>query len=274
MKKKFSFLILLIIFSLSACNFTDGEDLNLFDKLSFFTDDLSSIFRKKKTDDRDKLYKNIEKEKDKNEKINWIYQNFDNLSDTDINLVGNDTDISEFIYNYHNGIYEFDYYEGESVDFNRKTPFYLQWDNRWAYNKLGSSVIGFTACGPTSIAMILNRLNPNLNLNPKILSEDADNFMTNEGIDWSFFTYASNKYGFNIKTVGLDKDQMIEILKDYPLLVSVKSGYFTLGGHILVIDSYKNGKFIINDPNSIKNSQKTWTFNQLKDDIVNMWLIY
>ncbi|NVF10716.1 C39 family peptidase [Anaerococcus sp. AGMB00486] len=275
MKTKFNLLIIIFLFIFSSCSFkSDDSNISIFEKVTYFFEDMESIFRKKKTDDRDILYKNIEKNKDKNDKINWIYNNFDNLSETDINLVGNDLDLSEFVYNYNNGIYDFENYDGESVSFNRLTPYYIQWDNRWAYNRLGSSVIGYAGCGPTSISMILNRLNPNLDLNPAILSSDAENYMTDNGIDWSFFTFAANKYGFNIKTIDLDEDKMIEILKQYPLLISVNKGYFTLSGHILVIDSYKNGKFIVNDPNSIKNSEKTWTFNQLKDEIANIWLLY
>lgn len=275
MKRKFKVLLTMLILILSSCSFENNDsDMNIFDKVIYFFEDMGSIFRTKKTDDKDTLFRNIEKNKDKNDKINWIYNNIDNLSDTDIYLVGNDIDLSEFIYNYHNGIYDFEYYEGESVDFNRLTPYYLQWDNRWAYNRLGSSVIGYAGCGPTSMAMILNRLNPNLKLNPAILSSDAENYMTNNGIDWSYFTYVSNKYGFNIKTIGRDKENLINLLKDYPILISVNEGYFTLSGHILVIDSYRNGKFIINDPNSIKNSEKTWTYKQLEDQIANIWLIY
>lgn len=54
----------------------------------------------------------------------------------------------------------------------------------------------------------------------------------------------------------------------------MNKGYFTLFGHILVIDSYKNGRFVINDPNSMKNSEKSWSYNSIKDQIANIWLVY
>lgn len=35
-----------------------------------------------------------------------------------------------------------DYYTGESVDFNREIPFYLQWDRRWGReNYAGGNIV-------------------------------------------------------------------------------------------------------------------------------------
>ncbi len=132
------------------------------------------IFNKEKTDDMDELYKNIEKHKDDNEKINWLYENFDSLTDSEIYLVGNDIDTCEFVYNLKNGIVDFEYYPGESVNYGRLTPYFLQWDNRWAYNNLGNSNIGFAGCGPTSMAMVLKRLNPNLDISPSNIAQDVN----------------------------------------------------------------------------------------------------
>lgn len=56
------------------------------------------------------------------------------------------------------------------------------------------------------------------------------------------------------------------------LIVSVKPGIFTERGHIIVIKGYnKNGDFLINDPNSIVNTNKTWSFDELKNEIRKIW---
>ncbi|MDU5342481.1 C39 family peptidase [Anaerococcus vaginalis] len=268
MKKflKFIFLIFLvvIIFSLvKSSSIMGGVD-----------DLIGLVFNKEKTDDMDELYKNIEKHKDDNEKINWLYENFDSLTDSEIYLVGNDIDTCEFVYNLKNGIVDFEYYPGESVNYGRLTPYFLQWDNRWAYNNLGNSNIGFAGCGPTSMAMVLKRLNPNLDISPLNIAQDAQSYMGSEGIEWKFFADEANKYGHNIENIENDKDAMINALDRGSLIVSVNKGYFTLFGHILVIDSYKNGRFVINDPNSMKNSEKSWSYNSIKDQIANIWLVY
>ena len=42
----------------------------------------------------------------------------------------------------------------------------------------------------------------------------------------------------------------------------------------MVIDSVKDDNFLINDPNSIKNSKIEWPYQDIQDQIVKLWLIY
>lgn len=227
-----------------------------------------------KSDNKSELILNIKKEINNNPKAKWVYDNFYKINDVDAYLSGNDLDTIEFVYNMNNNITKFPYSEGESLKLNRKTPMYLQWDNRWAYNKLGDRNIGVNGCGPTSMAMILSRLKDDPSITPDKVAEDAKTYMVAEGISWNFFNDYKNKYNYNIENVNLDENLMKKALEKGPLLVSVKKGYFTLYGHLFVIDSYKDGKFLINDPNSIKNSKREWTFDEIKDQIIHIWSIY
>lgn len=233
--------------------------------------DLSTDY---KSDNKSELILNIKKEINNNPKAKWVYDNFYKINDVDAYLSGNDLDTIEFVYNMNNNITKFPYSEGESLKLNRKTPMYLQWDNRWAYNKLGDRNIGVNGCGPTSMAMILSRLKDDPSITPDKIAEDAKSYMVAEGISWNFFNDYKNKYNYNIENVNLDENLMKKALEKGPLLVSVKKGYFTLYGHLFVIDSYKDGKFLINDPNSIKNSKREWTFDEIKDQIIHIWSIY
>lgn len=227
-----------------------------------------------KTVDENKLKSYLYKNINGNYKLKWIYQNFDKLDYIEKVLIGNDVDTCEFIYNKNNGITEFNLFNGQSIDLHRKTPYYVQWDNRWAYLPLGANGdIGISGCGPTSIAMIFSRLLNDKKINPKIISQDAQKFMTSEGILWDFFKYESDKYNLKIKNVDNNKKKIEKALNKGPLLVSVKSGYFTTLGHIIVIDSIKNDKLLINDPNPVKNSKIEWTYEEIANQISNIWLI-
>lgn len=229
---------------------------------------------KLKSDNKDELKKNIESWLGENPKAKWIYDNFDDLDNIDAYLAGNDEDTIEFVYNMNNGLTNFPYTPGQSVDLERKTPYFIQWDNRWAYNKLGNRNIGISGCGPTSMAMILSRLKKDDSITPDKIAKDAQNYMGNEGISWNFFYDGAKKYDYKIEDVALNEEAMKKALEKGPLLVSVNRGYFTLFGHIFVIDSYKDGKFIINDPNSLRNSKIEWTFDQISNQIVKIWSIY
>lgn len=229
---------------------------------------------KLKSDNKDELKKNIESWLGENPKAKWVYDNFDDLDNVDAYLAGNDEDTIEFVYNMNNGLTNFPYTPGQSVDLERKTPYFIQWDNRWAYNKLGNRNIGISGCGPTSMAMILSRLKKDNSITPDKIAKDAQNYMGNEGISWNFFYDGAKKYDYEIEDVALNEEAMKKALGKGPLLVSVNRGYFTLFGHIFVIDSYKDGKFIINDPNSLRNSKIEWTFDQISNQIVKIWSIY
>lgn len=229
---------------------------------------------KAKSDVKEEIIKNVEKQAASDPKAKWVYDNYYNISNVEAYLTGNDTDTIEFVYNMNNGKTEFKSTPGESIKLNRKTPYYIQWDNRWAYLDLGERNIGISGCGPTSVSMVLSRLKNDPNITPDKVAKDAKSYMTSEGISWNFFSKEAEKYNYAVKDINLDENEMKKALKSGPLIVSVKKGYFTLFGHIFVIDSYKDGKFLINDPNSVKNTMRPWTYDEIKDQIVHIWQIY
>lgn len=281
--------ILLSLLSLTSCSkeseidikgFIDEESVKIIEDLKTlasdtfkrknFLDFKYEVKPKKKSDIKEDLIKNVEAAAKKDKKAQWVYDNFYNLDDVDAYLTGNDPDTIEFIYNKNHKFTDFNFYKGESVKLKRKTPYYLQWDNRWAYDNLYPTNIGISGCGPTSLSMIISRLTNNL-IYPNEMAQKASKFMNDGGMDWAFIDHIAKEYNLKVTDINLDKDKMIKSLEDGPLLISVGRGYFTLYGHILVIDSYKDGKFIINDPNSVKNSIIGWEYDDISDQILKIW---
>lgn len=302
--KKQLFLVPVLLISLSSCTSSfgnknegliDQENMNIVSEINELAIDtflknsnksLSDVVienenkidqnftPKEKSDVKEDIIKNLEKYIDKDPKAHWVYDNFFNITNVEAYLTGNDPDTVEFVYNMNHNITDFPKTPGESIELGRKTPYYLQWDNRWAYDELGQRNIGISGCGPTSTAMVLSRIKNDPTITPDKISKDAKNYMTSEGISWNFFKDEAEKYKLNTKEINLNEKEMIEALKKGPIIVSVNRGYFTLFGHIFVIDSYKDGKFIVNDPNSIKNTMRPWTFDEISNQIAHMWQIY
>ena len=282
-------IVLLSLFSLTSCSkgpdidikgFIDEESVKIIEDLKTlasdtfkrknFLDFKYEVKPKKKSDIKEDLIKNVEAAAKKDKKAQWVYDNFYNLDDVDAYLTGNDPDTIEFVYNKNHKFTDFNFYKGESVKLKRKTPYYLQWDNRWAYDNLYPTNIGISGCGPTSLSMIISRLTNNL-IYPNEMAQKASKFMNDGGMDWAFIDHIAKEYNLKVTDINLDKDKMIKALEYGPLLISVGRGYFTLYGHILVIDSYKDGKFIINDPNSVKNSIIEWDYDDISDQILKIW---
>ena len=292
-------LILLIIFPLTSCSKKESSGIknenfsNTLRDVEYITKkyvnydkdakanmlsiiDNDEYFQARIKTNKEKELKSYIKEKSSgNKKLKWIYDNFDKLNYGEKVLVGNDDDACDYVYNCHNNKKDFNFFDGQSLNLHRKTPYYLQWDNRWAYdNLIGDDNIGIAGCGPTSMAMVLSRLFDDEKINPKLIAQDAKNHMTEDGVYWSFFEFEAKKYKVKIEDIENTEKDLKNALKKGPIVVSVKQGYFTTGGHIMVIDSMKDDKLLINDPNSIKNSKIEWPYKDIQDQFVKLWLMY
>ena len=234
--------ILLSLLSLTSCSkeseidikgFIDEESVKIIEDLKTlasdtfkrknFLDFKYEVKPKKKSDIKEDLIKNVEAAAKKDKKAQWVYDNFYNLDDVDAYLTGNDPDTIEFIYNKNHKFTDFNFYKGESVKLKRKTPYYLQWDNRWAYDNLYPTNIGISGCGPTSLSMIISRLTNNL-IYPNEMAQKASKFMNDGGMDWAFIDHIAKEYNLKVTDINLDKDKMIKSLEDGPLLISVGRG--------------------------------------------------
>ena len=73
--------------------------------------------------------------------------------------------------------------------------------------------------------------------------------------------------------IPLDENRVYSNLEvGNPIICSVGPGDFTTEGHFIVLAGLEDGKIIVNDPNSRKNSKKRWTFDEIKGQIKNLWV--
>ncbi len=89
---------------------------------------------------------------------------------------------------------------------------------------------------------------------------------------WSLMTEGCQHFGLIGTQLGLDETAMANTLDaGYPIICSVGPGDFTENGHFIVLTGYENGAFHVNDPNSRIRSERVWTFDELQDQIWNLW---
>lgn len=156
-------------------------------------------------------------------------------------------------------------------------PLFIQWDKRWGYKKYGNDVAGLTACGPTALSMVAFHLTGNKDLTPdKIMDFAVENGYCIEGVgsSWDLISKGSKKLGLNAKELPLSEKTIVNNLKKgNPVICVVGPGHFTKRGHFIVLYSYKDGKIMVKDPNSYKNSETLYEFYEIKDEIKNLWAI-
>lgn len=165
-----------------------------------------------------------------------------------------------------------DNFTGESVDFKRDIPYYLQWDRRWGQKKYTDENIAINGCGPTSMAMVVSGLLKDDSITPVDMAKHEE-YAEGSGTGWKYFTEVPKKYGIKVKELSTNEKIFKNELKSgRPIIVNVSAGDFSSIGHYIVLVGVdEDGMFIINDSNSPTNTSEKWSFERLKPQIKNAW---
>lgn len=174
----------------------------------------------------------------------------------------------------HNKTHEIDlseYADSETV------PLFIQWDQRWGYIPYGADMAAITACGPVCLSMVAYHLTGNENMSPdKIIQFALDEgyCVPGNGTAWTLISKGAQKLGLNVKQLPLVKSRICnELNAGNPVICIMGPGIFTTTGHFIVLTGYEDGKFRVNDPNSIVRSSQLWSYEQFQDQVRNLWAI-
>lgn len=156
-------------------------------------------------------------------------------------------------------------------------PYFIQYDSRWGFAEYGGGVIGYTACGPTCLAMAAAGITGDESYTPLYMSEYAEQngyYVSGTGTAWSLFTNGVSEFGLAGQEISVDEYDMFKRLRRGEVIIaSMSYGDFTYSGHFIVIYGYALGSFKIYDPSSIERSERTWSIEQLNGQIAQLWSI-
>lgn len=154
-------------------------------------------------------------------------------------------------------------------------PLFMQWDKRWGYMQYGNDVAGLTACGPVCLSMVATYLLQDTDYSPDYMIQWAiDNGYCVEGSGslWTLISEGGEQLGMDVTELPLDKGRIIDNLTvGNPIICIMGPGDFTTKGHFIVMTGYENGKIRVNDPNSVRNSEDEWDYDEISDQIQNLW---
>ncbi len=164
-----------------------------------------------------------------------------------------------------------DYDPGQGV------PLLMQWDPRWGYLQYGSDVVGITGCGPVCLAMAGFYVTEDPGFSPDKMVEFAlENgyYSKGNGSSWTLISEGGVKLGLDVTEIPLVKKRIFDNLEvGNPIICAMGAGDFTSSGHYIVMVGTQDGKIRIHDPNSYENSGKLWEYEQIEDQIRNLWVI-
>ena len=171
------------------------------------------------------------------------------------------------------------------IEFKKEVPHLYQWDTRWGYKMYGSDAMGITGCGPTALSMVALYILKNKKYTPDYIADFAIEegyAVEGSGTSWSLMSEGAESLGILSIDVSPVEDEMAaQLLAGRPLICIMGKGHFTSNGHFIVITGYEvgdttdgiytNGKFIVNDPNCVENSNKKWTYEEIQNEIGKIW---
>lgn len=155
-------------------------------------------------------------------------------------------------------------------------PLFLQWDERWGYETYGSDFLAVTGCGPTCLSMVWCGLSGDTDWNPLEVAQMAEEqgfYVEGAGSSWDLMTEGAERLGLTADSVIYDAEHILEKLEQgIPIICIMRPGDFTTSGHFIVLTGLDNdGKVTVCDPNSRKNSEKSWDVEDLIPQIKNLW---
>lgn len=165
-----------------------------------------------------------------------------------------------------------------SADVNAgEIPFFLQWDERWGYRSYGGDFLAVTGCGPTALSMVYVGLTGDTSMNPYEVAKRAEKegyYVKGSGSEWSMMTGLASELGLSAKELGLDADLIWKKLEEgHPIICIMGPGDFTTTGHYIVLTAVTgDGSIQVHDPNSPKNSDRTWDVEKLMAQTKNLWV--
>ena len=105
-------------------------------------------------------------------------------------------------------------------------------------------------------------------------AEENGYYAKGYGSSWTLISEGGVKLGLDVTEIPLVKKRITDNLEvGNPIICAMGKGDFTSSGHYIVLIGLKDGKFIVNDPNSPENSQKLWSYEQIQGQIRNLWVI-
>lgn len=226
---------------------------------------------------REQVLERLEELGESNEMIEEIFQESYSYPDKLLEALANNPEMADFVKGYpeNDGKTSGGLTEKElSQDF----PLFLQWDPRWGYGKYGDdSNIGLSGCGPTCLSMALYYLTENESLTPdKIAAYSMKNgyYISGTGTAWALLEEVPAQYGIEVSQPKAEESVMKTALDHGNIIIcSVGPGDFTVGGHFIVIYGYDKSGFLVNDPNCVARSRRSWTFSELKGQMKNIWVL-
>ena len=114
-------------------------------------------------------------------------------------------------------------------------------------------------------------------MNPLSVAQFAEKngyYAKGYGSSWTLISEGAEKLGLTATELPLVKKKLTDALDaGMPVILAMGPGDFTSSGHYILLSGTQDGAFRVNDPNSRANSERLWSYEELENQIRNIWAI-
>ena len=224
----------------------------------------------------DEVLERIRELSEISDEIKEIYEEYSMYPPEMLAALANNPEMADFVLGY----LEEEAVKTEGGSFTKQEkeeayPLFLQWDKRWGYHEYGNSNVGLCGCGPTCLSMVVYYLTRNENYTPDYIADYSMQngyYVDGSGTSWELMLEYPQKCGLRVEQPALMENKLMTLLDNGHIIIcAMGRGDFTSAGHFIVIYGYDETGFLVNDPNCIARSQRTWSFDELKWQIRSIW---
>ena len=106
-----------------------------------------------------------------------------------------------------------------------------------------------------------------------VFSEESGYYVPGEGTAWSLMTDGAASLGLTSQPGEASAEYLLDQLAlGHPIICSMYPGDFTYTGHFIVLVGLdENRRVMVNDPNSLENSGRRWSMEELLPQIRALW---
>ncbi len=154
--------------------------------------------------------------------------------------------------------------------------FYSQNDEAWRNYPFGSSRLGPSGCGPTSVAMVVATFVDSSVTPIEVADKTHQYYIAGSGSSWALFTEGIAQWGLSSRDIGANFDAARDALDEGSLIIARGNGPmpFTRGGHVIVIRGHDGqGGFYVGDPQERQLREEPYDQARLAGSNINMWVI-
>ncbi len=164
----------------------------------------------------------------------------------------------------------------EEVGEKGEIPHLLQWDSRWGYQPYGDGFVSTSGCGPTCMSMIVVGLTGDAAATPYKISQHAveTGYAVEGGGTYARYMVEGAEVWNLSAEESLESEEFVRdaLAQGKPVVCNLAPGkYFTNVGHFIVITEYEEGVLTVRDPFSIENTEKTWKYSDIQEQIVGLY---